>query len=273
MKVLVQVVLGCLLLCLNGCSSGETRFELYKVLQLNDVKPLGIQVDHNSIWISDVDANALYRLDMEGNLLDSLIGFQRPMHFVLSGDDIIVAEYGGDQITKIDAGGNRVHVEWPDVLDAPSGVDVINGDWVVADFYGHRIARIRNGENAPFGKKGNEYGQFYYPTDVRFAHGKIWVADAYNHRIQVFDTEGNWLMTVGEDDEINAATGLALSKNLLAVTDFENNRVLLYDLNGNLVQVLTDHIERPTGVFIDDNSVYVTNYASGTVVVYNQVSD
>jgi len=92
------------------------------------------------------------------------------------------------------------------------------------------------GKDLTFGKKGKTNGEFYYPTDIQFANDLIYVADAYNHRVQVFDKSAKFKQSIGEEDNMNAATGIYVTDQEIAVTDFENSRVLVYSLSGKLLQ-------------------------------------
>jgi DNA-binding beta-propeller fold protein YncE len=139
----------------------------------------------------------------------------------------------------------------------------------VADFYNHRVVYFNGKENLTFGEKGKENGQLTYPTDVQFANENIYVADAYNHRIQIFDLTGKHLKTIGEAEKMNATTGVFVHEKNIFATDFENNRVLIYDLNGNLIQIIAEHLDKPTDVLVVDNQLFVTNYHGHSISVFN----
>ncbi len=45
-----------------------------------------------------------------------------------------------------------------------------------------------------WGEIGTDYGQFRTPHALEFdAEGRLWVADRGNHRLEIFDQEGNYL--------------------------------------------------------------------------------
>ena len=54
------------------------------------------------------------------------------------------------------------------------------------------------------------------------------------------------------------------------VTDFENNRVLVFDKTGVLLQVLKDQIEKPTDMMIKDDTLYVINYRNGKLNLFDK---
>jgi len=90
-----------------------------------------------------------------------------------------------------------------------------------------------------------------------------------DYRVQVFDSDGKVLNVIGEQDNINVASGLAINENYLAVTDQENSRVLVYDLNGSLVQILTGNINYPTDVLFDGEILYITNFKENSISAYS----
>lgn len=147
-------------------------------------------------------------------------------------------------------------------------MDALGDRLAVADFYRHRVAYLVDGRDRSFGAKGTGPGQFTYPTDVQFAHGRLWVADAYNHRVQAFTLDGAHVLTLGEGDGLNAATGLHVGADAVAVTDFENSRVLVYSLDGDLRQVITEGLDKPTDVLLHGDSPSAVNYARRSVSTY-----
>ena len=54
------------------------------------------------------------------------------------------------------------------------------------------------------GRFGNIRGQFSYPNGIRQSKEKeIYVCDSYNHRIQVFDEDLNFIRIIGEEGEMD----------------------------------------------------------------------
>ena len=239
-------------------------------IALDSFGVVGIAAGANgTLWLADADNNRLVRLTPDGRLLDTLGGFDRPMHIARRGDQLLVAEYGADRITAI-AGPDRRALPFPDAFDAPSGIDVDGERQVVADFYNHRVVYTEGGRDRSFGTKGDGPGELTYPTDVQLAHDKIWVADAYNHRVQVFDLDGGHLLTFGETEAMNAATGLYVGEDAVFVTDFENSRVLVYDLSGSLRGTLTEGLDKPTDVLAAADTLYVVNYGGRTLATFTK---
>ena len=55
-----------------------------------------------------------------------------------------------------------------------------------------------------FGRKGQNNGEFRFPKGIAFdSHDNIVVVDCWNHRLQVFDRNGNFLSKFGEQRSDN----------------------------------------------------------------------
>lgn len=253
---------------LASCPSKEYELQYSKTIPLDSTGIISVIPDGEHFWVSDSDNNRVIKVDEKGKVIKSFTDFERPMHLALVDGKLYVPEYSSDTITVLQ-GENRNVVHITDSLEAPAGVDIQGDRIAIADFYNHRIVYQVGDKNKTFGKKGKGKGEFHYPTDVQFVGDLIYVADAYNNRIQVFDQEGKYLKMYGEHDKMNAATGLFVFQEYLIVTDFENSRVLTYDLNSSkLLQTITDHLDKPTDVFVKDNNLYIANYHGKNIVIF-----
>jgi DNA-binding beta-propeller fold protein YncE len=190
------------------------------------------------------------------------------MHIDAFEEVLYVPQYGSDNIATF-SNGIQGSIVLKDSLDAPAGIAVLGKERAIADFYNNRILYFNGSEWISIGKEGKGNGEFYYPTDVQITAENIWVADAYNNRVQVFDKRGNFLKMLGQDQKMNAATGIYISENEVFVTDFENNRVLVMDFEGQLKQVLKESVQKPTDILMMHGNLYVINYPTGRLNRYH----
>lgn len=248
----------------------EIRWVHSKTIALADVNPIGIAQGEKGIWLSDGDRNRLVLIDNSGVVLKTIDSLDRPMHIASEGEMLVIPQYGNDEILRFRESEKEIVRTW-DSLDAPAGVAIKGAQIAIADFYNNKVHYTENSNDwITFGKEGKADGDFYYPTDVHLTESNIWVADAYNNRLQVFDKKGNHLKTIGEDQKMNAATGIFVSDTNAYTTDFENDRVLVFDLEGSLKQVLDTDISKPTDLIIIDEVLYVTNYKGKSLSLYTQ---
>jgi sugar lactone lactonase YvrE len=125
---------------------------------------------------------------------------------------------------------------------------------------------------------GNDPDFFFAPNDVITSpDGKfIFVSEGHssipgqNARVLKFDATGKLLKTWGKwgngDGEFDQPHALAFdSKGLLYVGDRNNNRVQVFDQDGNFKEKFYQ-FSRPSGIYIDKNdNLYVADSESGSV--------
>jgi len=126
------------------------------------------------------------------------------------------------------------------------------------------------------GKKGGAAAPdyFYQPNDVvTTANGDIFVAEGHgagNNRILKFDRTGKFIKEWGKlgtgPGEFDQPHALAIdSHNRLLVGDRNNNRVQIFDLDGNFIQQL-HQFSRPSGIWVTkDDVLYVADSESESV--------
>jgi sugar lactone lactonase YvrE len=204
--------------------------------------PNGVAVDHaGNIYVADASNHRVEKLGADGRLIAEWkgpdLGFYGPRRIAIGpNDSIYVVDQGRTRIVKFNLDG--------DVL-------------------------------AVWGTKGTGDGQFDDPTSVAVdpATNKVYVADPRNKRIQVFDSDGKFLMKwempewgrpAGfEDLVIDSKTGrlYASSANI--------NAVFIFDLNGNRIGSLTpkppDQLEGPSAMALTDRKLYVLNMTDNRV--------
>ena len=118
-----------------------------------DSTPFDLDIYNNKIFVADKTNSSILIFDIDGILLDE---------FFINSDMDNTSIFGID-----------VHDELMFVADA--GNDIIS----ILDLDGNIVLKI--------GKSGNYYGEFNHPNKVVSNGEKIFVADAQNYRIQVFD--------------------------------------------------------------------------------------
>ncbi|MGB3591259.1 MAG: NHL repeat-containing protein [Nonlabens sp.] len=255
-------------------STKEKKWTYERTIELDSIRPIGIASSGKEYYLSDGDHNRIVKLDGDFQVLKSFENLDRPMHIDLKKTDgveeLLIPEYGSDGILHLTTEG-RKYLNIPDSLDAPAGISSFKDELAIADFYNNRILYY-NGENwSSFGKPGKDHGQFNYPTDVQITENYIFVADAYNNRVQVFTRDGVFVNAIGEDQDMNAATGIFVNADDLFITDFENNRVFNYSIEGNLKSILTDQIHKPIDLLTQDGKLLIANYQQAELVIYSNL--
>ncbi len=252
-----------------GCSKTKKDWQLKKEIKLDNVGPIGLAFLNDQLWLSDGDNNRLVQINEDGKIEKELADFDRPMHIAVSENTILIPEYGRDTISTY-TGGKKGFLSDIPKLDAPAGVFTLGKEMAIANFYTNMVHFFNGTTWLQIGGKGTAEGKFNYPTDVHITKEFIFVADAYNHRVQVFDKSGHFVKVLGQNLGINAATGIYVADKELFITDFENSRVFVVSLENELIQEITQAIGKPTDMLICKEQLYVVNYKSGIVSVYER---
>ena len=98
--------------------------------------------------------------------------------------------------------------------------------------------------------------------------GNLYIADAFNNRIQKFDINNNYMATINSAEGINLANpaGVAVdSQDNLYISDGPNNRVIVCNKNGNVIRVIGSkdgHLfNEPLDVAVDSSgNVFITDF-------------
>ncbi|MCA9296463.1 MAG: NHL repeat-containing protein, partial [Phycisphaerales bacterium] len=158
------------------------------------------------------------------------------------------------------------HGRVPAGLYRPAGVASYLDRVAVADTGNNRIVIANAGNTIALDSRGSEPGQFKRPLDVAFdEQGRLYVADTGNHRIQWFNSQGEFqgeFGSLGSDPgQFAFPMGLAFdSKGNLYVADTNNHRIQKIGPAQNVLQLIPEdptqgnrigHFNTPQGVAVD----------------------
>jgi DNA-binding beta-propeller fold protein YncE len=162
-------------------------------------------------------------------------------------------------------------------LNSPFGVALLQGNGgqqenvLVTEADNQRVSQFALdgtfvGIFAGTGEEGSGDGEFENPLGITVlgSSGEVAVADRNNHRVQIFDSEGNYKRQFGtegeEDGQFNYPTGLASDAhgNLL-VTDF-TNRLQVFDHEGK-------HLCTRSDLGLDDSAKGIAWSTGGEIVL------
>ncbi len=255
--------------------------------------------------------------------------------------NIYVLDTGNHRVAVFDEQGRQLNA-WGEqgggqgMFNEPWGIAVDEEYVYVADTWNHRIQKFTlDGDFVlSFGQLGmladvgaDSGGSFFGPRSIALlSEGRLAITDTGNHRIQIFDRDGNFLRITGslgpQPGQMNEPVGLAVvdgavlladtwnariqrfteefvsilqwpidgwegestdNKPYLAadrtgnifVTDPENQRVLIFDGNGNYLGrfgqegMTIDRFALPNGIAVDDaGNVYIADARNNRIVRY-----
>merc|ERR1712096_365537 len=141
-----------------------------------------------------------------------------------------------------------------------------------------QIRRQKMIYHCKFGEFGILEGQFTEPSGVAVTEdNEIIVADTNNHRIQVFDKEGNFKFQFGE---VGKRDGQLLYPNRVAVVaasgiivvECKVMRVVIFDMMGNVLNKFScsRYLEFPNGVVVNDQmEIFISDNRAHCVKVFD----
>ena len=165
-------------------------------------------------------------------------------------------------------------------FNSPAGLafDDDNNLYVVCR-YNHRVQKfIINGQFLlQFGNEGKGNGQLNYPLGITVHNKRVYVADQSNHRISVFQCDGNFSKTIGQSGELNYPFDVAVTNNELLVANFSGHCISIFTLDGNYISKFGKHgtgrgdLCNPTSLTIDIyGSIIITECGNHRVSVFNK---
>jgi DNA-binding beta-propeller fold protein YncE len=131
---------------------------------------------------------------------------------------------------------------------------------------------VETGVNMFIGGSGFDNGNFREPRGIACGpDGRTYIADTFNHRVQVFDAKGNFLFLFGEEGELDGQmrepNDLVLGPGgNLYVLDTWNHRVQVFNPEGRFLFQIALGFYGPRGIAIDSKGrIYVADTGNGRV--------
>ena len=154
------------------------------------------------IYVTDFGNSAVFVFDRVAGELqvwdkaEGLANFLSPVGIAIGpGGDILVADSQLGIVARLDAvSGNPRRSIGKGVLKRPTGLayDPLGKRIYVSDTGAHDIKVFDDDGRLlkSIGRRGEEKGEFNFPTHLAFAGGELYVTDTLNSRIQVLSDEG-----------------------------------------------------------------------------------
>ena len=141
----------------------------------------------------------------------------------------------------------------------------VNGEHVRGSPYGLLVKSFQFKPVLSFGKQGSSVGMFYGPWGVAVSDtDEIAVTDCGNHRVQIFDSRGNYLRSFGREGtkkgEFSSPRGICFdNKRNIFVADRSNHRIQIFSWEGRYMGMfgekgsLDSQLSHPWGLSLDAN--------------------
>ena len=258
------------------------------------VKAFGITTDSkHRIYVTDNGQAMVFVFDLPNQFV-SYIGLDGAPRLVTPMGITVDAK---DRVWLADAGAQRVYAFDPQlILRAALGkqgellnpvavaTDLNLNRLYVADSKQHCIA-VYDTETGllitKFGKRGTGEGEFAFPTDVAIgSDGRIYVADAMNRRVQIFDSSYRFVEKLGTEGlrwgQFRKPKSVALDVNQnIYVLDTDFNNFQVFDSKHRLLMFLGELGDRPGQFAVpehihigSDNKLYVVDQMNFRIQIF-----
>lgn len=169
-------------------------------------------------------------------------------------------------------------------LDKPEGIAVDpDGNIFVADYITGNIKKYDSSYRwvKTFSEYGPAPGQNMRSEFMHVAAGRLYLAEAGNHRIDVFDLDGNFLFNFGTrgtaPGQFNTPEDVQACGDRLYVSDLLNDRIQVFDFDGKFLTMwgrtgsAPGEFRSPAGLTCDDadGRVYVTEIGNSRIQVFD----
>ena len=229
--------------------------------------------------------------EMRGKPVNIISGLNSPWGVVVTKNgETVVAEWGAHCITILNKEGKKVkscgtNGTKEGQFTYPHGVDISHdGHILVTDQ--HRLQKLTfEGEcvkSVGSSKAGSGPLQFNNPVGITVhpTTGQIFIADAYNHRIQVLNNDLTHSFHFGKKGSLSKQFYQPYdvtfdNQGYLYVTDFYNHSIKKFTSRGEYVSKFGScgsnpgQVSHPTSIIIDNNLVYVNDCSNRRISIFD----
>ena len=224
--------------------------------------------------------------EMRGKQISTITKLNSPQGVAVSKSGDVVVSEGNDCITLLNRHGIKKRTfgstgSDKEQFQSPMGIAFTHDNrLLVVDCGNHRVQMftLEGKFTKSVGQKGNGRLQFSYPQGIAVHHSssKVFIADTYNHRIQVLNDNLTYSHMFGsrdsENGQFNEPVDVACdSHGNVYVVDASNEHVQVLTSSGQFIDKFSGPL-RPSAIAIDSmNTVYVCDDSSSTqsVQIFN----
>jgi len=249
----------------NKTPTTKGTWHYTKSFPLTNVYPISITGDDSHLYVSSGLKTEIFKLNYDGGLVQQIKNIRKPKYLnLLSTGVVVVAESEAHVASRVEGQDFITTIPTNDFLETPYGVSIESNIIAISDLHKGKVYF----NNA--GKVNSITEKLTSPTDVQIKNGKLYVADIKSNLVQIFDTLGKPKGAIGKGENLKMIGGLFVNNEEIAITDYNGNRLFIYDLKGKLKQSFTDLLQQPSDVFIKGREMFVVNYGSNDIAVYSK---
>jgi|GEM_PF-1284486 len=248
--------------------------------------------DDTLLAVADGGAAAVHIVDLSTREHTLVSGFGNeqfamPIGVAWAQKRLFVSDAQRHEVIELSASGSFVNRFGSKELTRPVGIAFVDklAALYVVDGGAHHIAvfDLHGVLQKTIGRRGEQPGQFNYPSYLSVRDGRMLVADSGNFRVQLLDLDGNVIRTIGQKG--NGAGDFALPKGVaidssghLFVVDAQFENVQVFDATGQLLLAFGNEgrspgeFRLPAAVAIDSRDrIWVADSGNRRIQLFSQV--
>lgn len=261
------------------------------------VKPYGVTVFKNKIYVTDTGFGVVFILDTKKETT-SFLGDKNSGKLSLpvgiavdNNENVYVTDSKLQRVFGYDKKGKLIFVLGnDDEFIRPSGI-AINREleiMYIVDTKGHTIRAFSlNGDFLfDIGERGKADGEFNFPTNIAVDpnSGNVVVVDTQNFRVQIFDQDGNHIKSFGNAGDVPGTfarpKGVGIdSDGNIYISDAAFDNIQIFDKTGSRFLMDFGHtgsepgmFQMPASLFIDEHDrIHVSENYSGQVQILQYI--
>ncbi len=252
--------------------------------------------DKGRVIVTDVGRQAVFVFDQaagEVNVWRAVnedVNFVSPVGVAVAGNgDILVTDSELRQVIRLDSQGGAKGTFGLEDFERPTGIaiDPQSQRIFVADTGEHNIKVYSDAGKLVqvIGKVGTGPLEFNAPTHLSFVNKRLYVTDTFNARVQILDSEGKFLRSVGSrglyvGNLVRPKGVTADSEGNIYIIESFHDYLLVYDQDGRFLLPIggtgaeVGKFYLPAGVWTDhQDRIYVADMYNRRVVVFQYLRD
>jgi len=276
----------------NAISNPQMREALFQIWLNRDYTKYG-EVTGKDLSFPNWSPSARMRLYIRKDIISQLWNYG-----IAPSEEAVLADpYEGKQIIlNADKVFGTIGTQ-PGQFQRPRGVAVAqDGSLYITDTENHRIQHISAegdvlhtwGSFGDVAAGSGTPGTFNQPWGIEVApDGSVYVADTWNHRIQRFSAEGEFIQMWGYFGQAESPEALWGPRDIaidevgnVYITDTGNKRVVIFDKDGNYIAqfgsagMAPGQFDEPVGISLDvEGNIYIADTWNQRIQVIQETED
>lgn len=199
----------------------------------------------NTVFLSDSVGNQVVGYK-EGHVTQAIVGLDRPLGLAIHGDFLYVGNAGRKNVEIYSLTESRFVRALPAEIVMPNAIAVASDGSVYVTDSKRDVVKAFDADGRALediGATGSADGQFRFPSGVAVDDTRVVVGDQGNHRVQIFDRQGDFQRAFGSELQSARSTedlrnhftrigGVALRGDEILVVESVHAYVQVFDQNG-----------------------------------------